>query len=52
MIVRHSPGPDRITVGGDKGFDTADFVADPIDGTVVRPAHSARTFVSEHPSSV
>ncbi len=21
-------GPDRITVGGDKGFDTADFVAD------------------------
>jgi transposase len=28
MIVRHSPGAQRITVGGDKGFDTADFVAD------------------------
>ena len=26
--LRRSPGPDRITVGGDKGFDTADFVAD------------------------
>ena len=28
MIVRHSPGAQRITIGGDKGFDTADFVAD------------------------
>jgi len=28
MIVRHSPGAQRITVGADKGFDTADFVAD------------------------
>lgn len=28
MIVRHSPGARRITVGGDKAFDTADFVAD------------------------
>ena len=28
MIVRHSPGAQRITLGGDKGFDTADFVAD------------------------
>ena len=28
MIVRHSPGARRITLGGDKGFDTADFVAD------------------------
>jgi hypothetical protein len=28
MIVRHSPGAKRITVGADKGFDTADFVAD------------------------
>jgi Transposase DDE domain len=28
MIVRHSPGAQRITVGGDKAFDTADFVAD------------------------
>ena len=28
MIVRYSPGARRITVGGDKGFDTADFVAD------------------------
>jgi hypothetical protein len=27
MIVRHSPGAQRITLGGDKGFDTADFVA-------------------------
>jgi transposase len=28
MIVRYSPGAKRITVGADKGFDTADFVAD------------------------
>ena len=28
MIVRYSPGAQRITVGADKGFDTADFVAD------------------------
>ncbi len=28
MIVRHSPGAQRITVGADKGFDTAGFVAD------------------------
>ena len=28
MIVRYSPGAKRITVGADKGFDTADFLAD------------------------
>jgi hypothetical protein len=28
MIVRYSPCAQRITVGGDKAFDTADFVAD------------------------
>ena len=28
MVVRYSPGAKRITVGADKGFDTADFVAD------------------------
>jgi transposase len=28
MIVRHSPGAKRLTLGADKGFDTADFVAD------------------------
>jgi transposase len=28
MITRRSPGSERITVGGDKGFDSADFVAD------------------------
>src|SRR5262245_62799152 len=28
MIAHHSPGNKRITVGADKGFDTADFVAD------------------------
>ena len=28
VIVRHSPGAQRITVGADKAFDTADFVAD------------------------
>ena len=28
MIVRHSPGVRRITVGGDKGYDAASFVAD------------------------
>jgi len=28
MIARYSPGAQRITVGGDKNFDTADFVAD------------------------
>jgi hypothetical protein len=27
MIVRHSPGAQRINVGADKAFDTADFVA-------------------------
>src|SRR5262245_12609647 len=27
MIVRYSPGAKRITVGADKGFDTADFVS-------------------------
>ena len=31
MIVRYSPGAKRITVGADKGFDTADF--DPTCGT-------------------
>jgi len=34
MIVRHSPGAKRITVGADKGFDTADFVADMRDFNV------------------
>jgi transposase len=28
MIVRHSPGASRITVGADKGYDAASFVAD------------------------
>jgi transposase len=28
MIVRHSPGSRRITLGGDKGYDAASFVAD------------------------
>jgi transposase len=28
MIVRHSPGVRRITVGGDKGYDAASFIAD------------------------
>ena len=28
MIVRHSPGVRRITLGGDKGYDAASFVAD------------------------
>ena len=28
MVARYSPGTKRITVGADKGFDTADFVAD------------------------
>ena len=28
MIVRHSPGVRSITVGGDKGYDAASFVAD------------------------
>jgi transposase len=28
MIVRHSPGASRITLGADKGFDAASFVAD------------------------
>ena len=34
MIVRYSPGNKRITVGADKGFDTADFVADMRDFNV------------------
>lgn len=34
MIVRYSPGAKRITVGADKAFDTADFVADMRDFNV------------------
>jgi transposase len=34
MIVRYSPGAKRITVGADKGFDTAGFVADMRDFNV------------------
>src|SRR6202051_2240092 len=34
MIVRYSPGARRITVGADKGFDTADFVSDMRDFNV------------------
>jgi Transposase DDE domain len=34
MIVRYSPGAKRITVGADKGFDSADFVADMRDFNV------------------
>jgi len=28
MIVRHSPGASRITLGADKGYDAASFVAE------------------------
>jgi hypothetical protein len=28
MVVRHSPGVRRVTLGGDKGSDAASFVAD------------------------
>ena len=28
MIVRRSPGVRRLTLGGDKGYDAASFVAD------------------------
>ena len=28
MIVRHSPGVRRLTLGADKGYDAAAFVAD------------------------
>jgi len=28
MIVRHSPGANRITLGADKGYDAASFVAE------------------------
>ena len=28
MIVRHSPGARRLTLGADKGYDTKNFVAD------------------------
>src|SRR5882672_969492 len=28
MIVRHSPGAQRLTLGADKGYDAASFVAD------------------------
>lgn len=28
MIVRHSPGARRLTLGADKGFDAAAFLAD------------------------
>ena len=45
MIVRHSPGAQRITLGGDKGFDTADFVAD-MRAFNVTP-HSAGSLVTD-----
>ena len=28
MVVRYSPGAQRITLGADKGYDAASFVAD------------------------
>ena len=34
MVVRYSPGAKRLTVGADKGFDAADFVADMRDFNV------------------
>jgi hypothetical protein len=33
MIVRHSPDLRRITVGGEKGFDAASFIADCVRST-------------------
>lgn len=42
IIVRHSPGMQRTTFGGDKAFDTADFVADALSverHPAYRPEH-------------
>lgn len=36
MIARYSPGAKRITLGADKGFDTASFVADMRDFNVTQ----------------
>jgi hypothetical protein len=49
MIVRYSPGAKRITVGGDKGFDTADFVSDMRDFNVT--PHVAQTRPIDSPPS-
>jgi transposase len=46
MIVRYSPGAKRITVGADKGFDTADFVADMRDFNVT--PHVAQNTTNRH----
>jgi Transposase DDE domain len=46
MIVRYSPGAKRITVGADKGFDTADFVADMRDFNVI--PHVAQNTSNRH----
>ena len=40
MVVRYSPGAKRLTLGADKGFDAADFVADMRDFNVT--PHVAR----------
>jgi hypothetical protein len=40
MIVRHSPGSRRITLGADKAHDTRDFVDDLRDLNVTPPRRS------------
>src|SRR5262249_45930972 len=47
MIVRYSPGAKRITVGADKGFDTADFVSDMRDFNVTPHVAQKRKRVEE-----
>jgi Transposase domain (DUF772)/Transposase DDE domain len=49
MLTRYSPGAKRITVGADKGFDTASFVAD-MRGFNVTP-HVAQNAIN-HPSAI
>ena len=51
MIVRHSPGARRITLGADKGFDAAAFVADmrALNVTPYRTEHQRTTFRGRRP---
>ena len=57
LIDRHRPGERRITVGGDKGFDVADFIAAlrarkvtphiAIDGHVTRTGKTRKTAIDQ-----
>ncbi len=59
MIVRHSPGARRITLGADKGYSAACFVADmraQRDSHIVQNISGRRTAIdartTRHPGSL